>query len=46
MIVFIDAGGWLSVLIESDQFHEAGKGYFQALMAIGSAVVPTAAPLR
>jgi uncharacterized protein len=41
VIVFIDAGGWLSVLIESDQFHEAGKGYFQALMAIGGQAMTT-----
>jgi predicted nucleic acid-binding protein len=41
VIVFIDAGGWLSVLIESDQFHEAGKGYFQALMAIGGLAMTT-----
>jgi len=36
--VFIDSGGWLSVVIESDQFHEAGRSYFEALMALGSAL--------
>ena len=37
MKVFIDSGGWLSVIIESDQYHEAGRSYFEALMALGSA---------
>jgi predicted nucleic acid-binding protein len=41
LIVFVDAGGWLSVLIESDQFHEAGKRYFEALIATGATVVTT-----
>ena len=37
MKVFIDSGGWLSVIIESDQYHEAGRSYFETLMALGSA---------
>jgi predicted nucleic acid-binding protein len=36
--VFIDSGGWLSVIIESDQYHEAGRSYFEALMALGAAL--------
>ena len=38
MKVLIDSGGWLSVIIESDQYHEAGRSYFEALMALGSAL--------
>jgi len=36
--VFIDSGGWLSVVIESDQYHEAGRSNFEALMALASAL--------
>ena len=38
MKVFIDSGGWLSVIIESDQYHEAGKTHFEALIALGAAL--------
>jgi len=36
--VFVDSGGWLSVIIESDQYHEAGRSYFEALMALGASL--------
>jgi uncharacterized protein len=39
--VFIDSGGWLSVVIESDQYHEVGKGYFQAMLDLHASVVTT-----
>jgi hypothetical protein len=39
--VFIDSGGWLSVLIESDQYHEIGTGSFRALMAVGALAMTT-----
>ena len=38
MKVFIDSGGWLSVIIESDQYHETGTSYLEALMALGAAL--------
>ena len=41
MTVFIDSGGWLSVLIESDQYHEIGADYFRAMMAVGALAVTT-----
>jgi predicted nucleic acid-binding protein len=39
--IFIDSGGWLSVLIESDRYHEAGKAYFQAMIEVGAPAVTT-----
>ncbi len=33
MTVFLDSGGWLSVIIESDQYHEAGESYCEAFLA-------------
>ena len=41
MIVFVDAGGWLSVLVEADRYHEAGSAYFRALIDSGAVVVTT-----
>ena len=41
MTVFVDSGGWLSILIESDQFHEAGKGYFRAVIDAGVPAITT-----
>jgi predicted nucleic acid-binding protein len=41
MTVFTDSGGWLSVLLTSDQFHEAGKRYFQALRAARAVLLTT-----
>jgi len=39
--VFIDSGGWLSVLIEADRFHSAGKAYFQAMLDVGALAMTT-----
>jgi predicted nucleic acid-binding protein len=39
--IFIDSGGWRSVLIESDQYHEIGTDYFRALMAVGAQALTT-----
>jgi predicted nucleic acid-binding protein len=39
--IFIDSGGWLSVLIESDFFHQPGKAYFQTMIEVGALVVTT-----
>jgi predicted nucleic acid-binding protein len=36
--VFVDSGGWLSIVIESDQYHGPGRLYFDALTALGAAV--------
>lgn len=41
MIVFVDSGGWLSILIESDRFHLPGKAYFEAVIEIGALAVTT-----
>ena len=41
MTVFVDAGGWLSVLIATDQHHAAGKAYFGALIDLGALMVTT-----
>jgi len=30
--VFVDTGGWLSVINEADQYHRAGSAYFQGLI--------------
>ncbi len=38
MRVFVDSGGWLSILIEPDQHHEAGRSYFEALLALGARI--------
>jgi uncharacterized protein len=37
--VFIDSGGWLSVVIEADRYHEAGKAYFQVLVDLRALAV-------
>jgi predicted nucleic acid-binding protein len=39
--IFIDSGGWLSVVIESDQYHQAGKAYFEAIIDVGALAVTT-----
>jgi predicted nucleic acid-binding protein len=41
LIVFVDSGGWLSVLIESDRYHAIGSAYFRALIDIGGVVLTT-----
>ncbi len=33
MKVFIGSGGWLSVLIQTDQHHAVGSAYYQQLLA-------------
>ena len=38
---FIDAGGWLSVIVKTDQHHRAGKAYFDALLALAARMVTT-----
>ena len=32
MTVFVDTGGWLSVVNEADKYHEAGRPYFEELI--------------
>jgi predicted nucleic acid-binding protein len=29
MTIFVDAGGWLSVVNQADQYHAAGRRYFE-----------------
>jgi uncharacterized protein len=41
MTIFIDSGGWLSVVVESDQYHEAGEAYFRAMLDLRVRVVTT-----
>jgi predicted nucleic acid-binding protein len=41
LTVFVDSGGWLSVMIEADQYHAVGSAYFRALIDIGAVVVTT-----
>jgi len=31
--VFVDSGGWLSVLIRTDRYHQAGSHYYQQILA-------------
>ncbi len=38
MTVFVNSGGWLSVVIESDQYHAIGKSHFQALIELGASI--------
>jgi uncharacterized protein len=39
--IFVDSGGWLSVVIESDHYHDVGKAYFQAVLDVGALVLTT-----
>ena len=39
MTSFIDAGGWISVVIRTDQHHQAGRAYFEALIGLGARAV-------
>jgi predicted nucleic acid-binding protein len=39
--VFVDSGGWLSILISTDQYHEAGTQYFKALISAKVSPVTT-----
>ena len=41
MTVFVDAGGWLSVMIATDQHDEAGNAYFGALIDLRALIVTT-----
>lgn len=41
MTVFVDSGGWLSVLIATDQHHAAGSRDFRAMRAAGARLVTT-----
>lgn len=41
MTVFIDSGGWLSVVVATDRYHEAGKAYFEALIDLRASAVTT-----
>jgi uncharacterized protein len=41
VIVFVDAGGWISVLMTGDQYHESGKQYFEALTVRRAALITT-----
>ncbi|MCX7924678.1 MAG: PIN domain-containing protein [Fimbriimonadales bacterium] len=31
--VFVDSGGWLSVVIKTDRYHTAGVAYYESLLA-------------
>jgi len=37
----VDSGGWLSVVIESDRYHELGKAYFQSMIDLGALALTT-----
>ena len=39
MTAFIDAGGWISVVIRTDQYHQSGRAYFEALIGLGARTV-------
>ncbi len=41
MTIFIDSGGWLSVVIQSDQYHQAGKADFEAIIDVGALALTT-----
>lgn len=41
MTVFIDAGGWLSVVMPSDRYHQLGREHFQFLIAQQALLVTT-----
>ena len=36
MTIFIDSGGWMSVLMETDRFHQAGAAYFLSILRTGA----------
>jgi uncharacterized protein len=39
LTVFIDAGGWISVTIRTDQHHKSGRAHFEAMMDLGARTV-------
>lgn len=41
MNTFIDAGGWLSVMVKTDRYHRAGKAHFDALIALSARMTTT-----
>ncbi len=41
MTVFVDSGGWLSVMVEADRYHAAGTAYFRALLDLHASMVTT-----
>lgn len=41
MTSFVEAGGWISVLVEEDQYHEAGRGHWQTLIDLDARLVTT-----
>lgn len=41
MRVFIDSGGWLSVLIQTDRFYQTGTDYFRHLVVSQASLATT-----
>jgi predicted nucleic acid-binding protein len=41
LTVFVDAGGWLSVLVPNDRYHRAGARHYRALIAAKASFVTT-----
>ena len=41
MTSFVETGGWISVLLVDDQYHEAGRVHWQALVDLGAKLVTT-----
>lgn len=41
MRVFVDAGGWLSILIEKDRYHAIGSRYFADLLSLQALLITT-----
>lgn len=41
MTCFVETGGWISVLVEQDQYHGAGRNYWQAMIDLGAKLVTT-----
>jgi uncharacterized protein len=41
MTSFVETGGWISVLVEGDQYHEAGREHWQALIDLDVRLITT-----
>jgi len=41
MTSFVETGGWISILVEGDRYHEAGRGHWGALIDLDARLVTT-----
>jgi hypothetical protein len=41
MNCFVETGGWISVVVEADQYHEAGRDHWQALLDLDAKLLTT-----